>query len=561
MRLFESSLLIALGWRVGDVAARQTKISVTGPLTGVNMQTGAAPARMEINKMHAQGGPAWDLYVQALAELQAVDESDELSYFQIMGIHGLPFQGWNGVGQVSGGADQAGMCPHDELLFGTWHRPFIALYEQTLVSHALSISARYTGEDELAYRNAAETLRVAYWDWASDATLPDVVTLDTLAVNSPTGPITIENPFQKYYFQNFPFAIQYMDAGILSTTNHTSRCPDAAGVDDVAAVNAGLESSAFKSQVYNVFTTVRVFQDMETAHYQTSSFESPHNNVHNSVGCSNGTMYDLNWSAFDPIFMLHHTNLDRLIAIWQAIYPDSSIFNITDLEGALYGTAAGTVSADTPLKPFHNQDSSFHTSNSVRNISTFGYTYPELQVTSAGDTYASPDDLSDLARAKVNALYSGEPAAYSSGAARRRSSPQPRRRPPARKAWSVAISVDKAEVPLPAAVRCYVGDDLVGKMALLAVPAAGVTHSTIPLDAALSAVDGLDLASVDRVVPYLSRSLRFEVQEGDGTPIQLDSIPSLEFAVLDQDFTPRRSDREFPAYGAVNRHPWKAGGR
>jgi hypothetical protein len=59
MRLFESSLLIALGWRVGDVAARQTKISVTGPLTGVNMQTGAAPARMEINKMHSQGGPAW----------------------------------------------------------------------------------------------------------------------------------------------------------------------------------------------------------------------------------------------------------------------------------------------------------------------------------------------------------------------------------------------------------------------------------------------------------------------------------------------------------------------
>jgi hypothetical protein len=251
---------------------------------------------------------------------------------------------------------------------------------------------------------------------------------------------------------------------------------------------------------------------METAHYQTSSFESPHNNVHNSVGCSNGTMYDLNWSAFDPIFMLHHTNLDRLIAIWQAIYPDSSIFNITDLEGALYGTAAGTVGADTPLKPFHNQDSSFHTSNSVRNISTFGYTYPELQVSSTGDTYASPDDLSDLARAKVNALYSGEPAAYNSGAARRRSSSQPRR-PPARKAWSVAISVDKAEVPLPAAVRCYVGDDLVGKMALLAVPAAGVTHSTIPLDAALSAVDGLDLASVGRVVPYLNRSLRFEVKE------------------------------------------------
>lgn len=31
-----------------------------------------------------------DLYVLALAELQAVDESDELSYFQIMGAESLP---------------------------------------------------------------------------------------------------------------------------------------------------------------------------------------------------------------------------------------------------------------------------------------------------------------------------------------------------------------------------------------------------------------------------------------------------------------------------------------
>lgn len=262
---------------------------------------------------------------------------------------------------------------------------------------------------------------------------------------------------------------------------------------------------------------------METAHYQTSSFESPHNNVHNSVGCSNGTMYDLNWSAFDPIFMLHHANLDRLIALWQAIYPDSIIFNITDSEGALYGTAAGTVSADTPLKPFHNQDSSFHTSNSVRKISTFGYTYPELQMSNAEDNYVSPDDLSDFVRVKVNSLYSGEPVAYSSSARRRlgpkrRSSSQPRRPPPALKAWSVAISVEKAEIPLPATVGCYIGDSLVGKMALLAIPAAGVTHSTIPLDAALSVVAGLDLASVDCVMPYLNQTLRFEVQEVSPVP-------------------------------------------
>lgn len=72
---------------------------------------------------------ARDLYVQALAELQAVDEGDELSYFKIMGVHGLPFLPFNGVDQVPGGAKRAGYCPHNELLFGLWHRPYLALFE------------------------------------------------------------------------------------------------------------------------------------------------------------------------------------------------------------------------------------------------------------------------------------------------------------------------------------------------------------------------------------------------------------------------------------------------
>lgn len=262
---------------------------------------------------------------------------------------------------------------------------------------------------------------------------------------------------------------------------------------------------------------------METARYQTSSFESPHNNVHNSVGCPNGTMYDLNWSAFDPIFMLHHANLDRLIALWQAIYPDWSIFKITDFEGALYGTAAGNVSADTPLKPFYNQDGSFHTSNSVRNISTFGYTYPELQLSHADNTYVSPSDLSDFVRLKVNSLYSGEPVSYSEARRFRPRRSSPSRHGPGRKAWSVTISVDKAELPLPATVGCYLGGSLVGKMALLAIPAAGVTHSTIPLDAALAATD-LDLASEDAVLQYLEGTLGFEVREVSSFPSSSCSI-------------------------------------
>lgn len=289
---------------------------------------------------------------------------------------------------------------------------------------------------------------------------------------------------------------------------------------------------------------------METDRYTATSFESPHNNVHNSVGCNNGTMYDLNWSAFDPAFMLHHTNVDRLIALWQAIYPNSSIFTVVDYAGALYGLPAGNVSADTPLKPFRIPDGNpdgaegFHTSRSVRDIAVLGYTYPELQAahgggggngtngtngTAAGPAPLSPDELAEHVRFEVNSLYSSQPTTAGNASEARRMRLARRkpgdagsllRRPAAsRKTWSVAISVDRAEVPLPATIGCYLvlsgGREQAGRMSLLGIPAVGVTHSTIPLDKALGAVaggdDGVDLDDAEGVALFLNRTLKFEV--------------------------------------------------
>lgn len=281
---------------------------------------------------------------------------------------------------------------------------------------------------------------------------------------------------------------------------------------------------------------------METDRYTSTSFESPHNNVHNAVGCVNGTMYDLNWSAFDPAFMLHHANVDRLIALWQAIYPNSSIFEVVDYAGALYGTPAGNVSADTPLKPFHDRAGDgdgvegFHTSRSVRDIAVLGYTYPELQGVHGGGgsnngTAAAPltpDELAEHVRFEVNSLYSSVPTTSDNATEARRTrllvrrdnNRLPVRRPAAaRKTWSVAISVDRAEVPLPATIWCYLSDALdgggvreqAGRMSLLAIPAAGVTHSTIPLDGALGAAGVVDLADAEEVSSFLNRTLKFEV--------------------------------------------------
>lgn len=261
---------------------------------------------------------------------------------------------------------------------------------------------------------------------------------------------------------------------------------------------------------------MEAFQDMETDRYSKPSFESPHNIVHNVVGCSNGTMLDLNWAAFEPAFMLHHANVDRLIALWQAIYPNSSIFDIVDYGDAVYSTAAGNVSADTPLKPFYQTGGNFFTSNTAKDISTFGYSYPELQPTTSNGSLTQ-EELSAYVKSQVNALYSDDSVGLGITESKHRRGgsvgANPRDGDALVTTWSVSISIDKSEIPLPATVSINLGCETAGKMALLAIPSTGVDHSTINLDRTLRTVN-MPLANrtAGSMRDYLSRYLQVGMQ-------------------------------------------------
>ena len=58
------------------------------------------------------------------------DESDPVSFFQIGGIHGLPPVRWNCAGEEESASDMfEGYCAHSTVLFPTWHRPYVCLFE------------------------------------------------------------------------------------------------------------------------------------------------------------------------------------------------------------------------------------------------------------------------------------------------------------------------------------------------------------------------------------------------------------------------------------------------
>ena len=137
--------------------------AITGVQTGLGPD-GSPPERLEIRTLR-ENNAQWNLYLLGLNKLQSTDQSERTSYYQMAGIHGRPFIPWDGVAITSG---QGGAyCPHSTNLFATWHRPYLALYEQALYDIVQDIARTFTGDDADEYASAASTFRIPYWDWAA----------------------------------------------------------------------------------------------------------------------------------------------------------------------------------------------------------------------------------------------------------------------------------------------------------------------------------------------------------------------------------------------------------
>ncbi|KAH9246674.1 hypothetical protein BASA81_015769 [Batrachochytrium salamandrivorans] len=78
--------------------------------------------------------------------------------------------------------------------------------------------------------------------------------------------------------------------------------------------NLGSTTSFYTPEViFRMVSTSRTYDAFRQAVEQ-----GPHNNVHAGIG---GTMAIVAVSTNDPIFMLHHANVDRVWSIWQTLNP------------------------------------------------------------------------------------------------------------------------------------------------------------------------------------------------------------------------------------------------
>lgn len=132
------------------------------------------------------------------------------------------------------------------------------------------------------------------------------------------------------------------------------------------------------------------------------SLESLHDTIHLLSGGYDGHMAFPPYAAFDPLFWLHHCMVDRIFAIWQALYPESWV-TPQRASRPSYTTRLGEIQdANTALTPFFsNDDGTFWTSDGIRDHTRFGYTYPEL----AGGPLALGEEMQSGVKRAVNRLY------------------------------------------------------------------------------------------------------------------------------------------------------------
>jgi tyrosinase len=80
MELFRFVLLFLLSFSQNALSYQ-----ITGPTSGVNVQTGERPSRQDLRNLQGSG-PAFDLYIQALQMFQEADQRDLLSWYSVAGI-------------------------------------------------------------------------------------------------------------------------------------------------------------------------------------------------------------------------------------------------------------------------------------------------------------------------------------------------------------------------------------------------------------------------------------------------------------------------------------------
>jgi tyrosinase len=275
--------------------------------SGVNFrlahaQSGGPVVRRSL--LDPQVGPVLDSYRKAITAMLHLPSTDPRNWYRLAFVHALD-------------------CPHGNWWFLPWHRGYIGWFEQ--------ICRDLSGDPSFA---------LPYWDWTATPSLP--APLGDNTVLNPGNPAYIDS-LQKFsdqftspvttMFQNFTQAQQGQlqlrpGSGDAPTfiAQITSSDPNSQEFFPIAearqsdfgdgfpqTVSLDTIHSALAPTSFSDFASLPAPNHSGGGQSSKGILESqPHDNVHGAVGGFMGAFL----SPVDPIFYMHHSNMDRLWDVW-----------------------------------------------------------------------------------------------------------------------------------------------------------------------------------------------------------------------------------------------------
>jgi Common central domain of tyrosinase len=188
-----------------------------GLTSGVRLHNGKLRVRREIDDF-IKDNDVTNIFMLGLDDLMKTDWRDPFSYFQIAGIHGKPHVAWQGVQPDLTGNPESGYCSHSSILFPTWHRAYLMMFEQALYLKMVDLANEYPEPWRRRYLDATNRFSLPYWDpflprkklknvhgyYFYQTGLPIILTIKTVMVRragNPNVKTELENPLCKF---NFP---------------------------------------------------------------------------------------------------------------------------------------------------------------------------------------------------------------------------------------------------------------------------------------------------------------------------------------------------------------------
>lgn len=225
---------------------------------------GRSPLRVRRSATDPSSVAAVDMYREAVREMKALPDADMRSWGSLSRIH-------------------RDFCPHHNWYFLPWHRAYLVALE--------SIGSELLGEPNFA---------VPYWDWTAYRQLPPQFVQESHqgAENPLFHPSRRMGPNDTLTTVLMPFGV---DAEQIFGQGN---------VDDIMSADSFQLFGSFKSQSQD-----SIDPSWQRVRGSGAKLErEPHDYAHGAVG---GDMGDPRVSPNDPIFYLHHCNIDRLWDVWN----------------------------------------------------------------------------------------------------------------------------------------------------------------------------------------------------------------------------------------------------